>query len=479
MSHNLPAIPPGAKPPAQHGRKTVRHLAQATALVDRIADRLLPYDASEQGSPDQRARPTILVGMLVMFLLFGVIGLWAALVPLATGAVAAGKVVVEANRKEIQHLEGGIVKELLVKEGQSVRAGELLVRLDNTTASARSELLRGQMLAAQASEARLIAERDNAAEIVFPSELMALEQSDAKVHEIIDTQRRLFATRKESVEGQIGVLNQKIAQSGEEIQGLREQVTSANRQIKLLDEEIETVSGLLNAGNATKPRLLALKRQQADLVGQRGQAQAMISRAEQTINEAKISIINQRTEFLNKVVAELKETQGQLSDLVEQSRAATDVARRIDILAPIDGKVTGLAVHTIGGVVKPGETLMSLVPHDDKLIVEARISPLDIDQVREGLEAKVRLTAFKQRFVKPVDGTVVNVSADRFDDQRTGEAYFIARIEIPQRELALQPDMKLSPGMPAETLIVTGKRTMLSYLTSPIRDSFSRAFREQ
>ena len=479
MTKGLPALPPGARLPAQHGRKTVRQLAKVTAVVDTLANRLLPFDAEEKGAPDARARPTIVAGIVVMFLLFGVIGMWAALVPLATGAVAPGKVVVEANRKEIQHLEGGIVKELLVKEGQAVKAGEILVRLDNTTASARSELLRGQKVSAQASEARLVAERDNIAEITFPEELLSVEATDTKVHEILDTQRRLFSTRKEAVEGQIGVLNQKIAQSGEEIRGLREQISSANRQIALLDEEIKTVSGLLSAGNATKPRLLALKRQQAELVGQRGQSQAMISRAEQTINEAKIAIINQRTEFLNKVVAELKETQGQLSDLVEQSRAASDVARRIEIAAPIDGTVTGLAIHTIGGVVKPGETLMALVPQHDKLIVEARISPLDIDQVRTGLEAKVRLTAFKQRFTKPVTGKVVTVSADRFDDQRTGEGYFIARIEIPQSEIAKQSKLKLSPGMPADTLIVTGKRTMLSYLTSPIRDSFSKAFREQ
>ncbi len=479
MKKNLPAVPPGSKAIVQHGRGTIARLSAATALVDKLADRILPFDAGNMGAPEQRARPTIMVGIALMFLLFGVVGLWAAVVPLATGAVAPGKIVVDSSRKEIQHLEGGIVKELLVKEGDAVKNGQVLVKLDNTSAQARSDLLRGQKLAAAASEARLVAERDDKPTLSFPNEWLAIEATDPKVHEALDTQRRLFKTRREAVEGQISVLNQKIAQSAEEVNGLRQQIFSANRQIALLEEEISTVQGLLSAGNATKPRLLALKRQQAELVGQRGQSQAMISRAQQTINEAKISIINERTEFLNKVVAELKETQVQLSDLEEQSRAASDIARRIEIKAPLDGTVTGLQVHTIGGVVKPGQTLLTLVPVDDRLIVESRVQPIDIDVVHAGLTAQVRLTAFKQRFTRPISGTVVNISADRFEDQRTGEGYFTARIEIPQSELKKLGKLKISAGMPAEALIVTGKRTMLSYLVSPIRESFSRAFRDQ
>jgi HlyD family type I secretion membrane fusion protein len=206
---------------------------------------------------------------------------------------------------------------------------------------------------------------------------------------------------------------------------------------------------------------------------------AMASRAEQTINESKIDIINQRTDFLNKVVADLKDTQLQLSTLEEQGRASADVVRRIDVTAPIAGTVTGLAIHTIGGVIQPGETMMTLVPSDDRLVVEAHVSPQDIDAVHAGLIAQVRLTAFKMRYLRPVKGTVQTVSADRFDDQKTNDSYYIARIEIPQSELADIGNRKLTPGMPAEALIVTGHRTMLSYLVHPIRESFGHAFHDQ
>ena len=481
---HLPAIPPGAKPPAprythNHGRSTVRFLQRFTRWIDSMAARLLPYDAGNQFAPDQRARPTILIGLVLMIILFGIVGTWASLVPLAAGAIAPGRVVAENNSKEVQHLEGGIVKEILVHEGDVVKAGQLLMRMDNTNAASKNEQVRGQYISTKATEARLIAERDNAPSITFAPDLLQQEATDPKVKEALETQRRLFKTRREGVEGQISVLNQKIAQSGEEIKGLREQVSADSKQLDLLNQEITVVEGLLKSGNALKPRLLALQRNEADILGQRGQSQAMISRANQTINESKIAIINQRTTFLNSVVSDLKDTQVQLSTLEEQSRASADVVRRIDVTAPIDGTVTGLQIHTIGGVVKPGETMMSLVPSGDTLVVEAHVNPQDIDSVHPGLVAQVRLTAFKMRYLRPVSGTVKTVSADRFDDANTHESYYLARIEIPQSELADIGKVKLTPGMPADTLIVTGTRTMLSYVVHPIRESFGHAFHDQ
>lgn len=480
MKKNLPSIPPGAKPPVPaKPRNTVRQLQHATHLIDRLATHIIPYDPNNQSSPEQRARPTILIGLSLLFFLFGIIGLWAALVPLASGAVAPGKVMVDSNRKEIQHLEGGIIKEILVKEGDVVAEGQVLLRMDNTTAQARSNLIRGQYLTAKASEARLVAERDNKETVTFPTELTSIEATDAQVKEILETQRRLFETRREAMTGQVDVLNQKMAQSEQEIRGYREQASAASTQINLLGEEISVVQGLLAKGNALKPRLLALQRNQAELMGQRGQAQAMISRANQTINEAKIAILNQKNDYVNRANTELKDVQTQLSDLSEQGLAASDIVRRVEVKAPLAGTVTGLAVHTVGGVVQPGQTLMTLVPTGEKLIVEARISPTDIDVVHDGLNAQVRLTAFHMRTLRPVKGTVVTVSADRFENERTGEAYYTARVEIPQSELKDVGDLKLTPGMPAEVLIVTGSRTMLSYLVRPIRESFGHAFHEQ
>ncbi|MFM9889069.1 MAG: HlyD family type I secretion periplasmic adaptor subunit [Rickettsiales bacterium] len=481
MKKHFPTITPGAQPftPRVHGRTTVRGLQRATRFVDRMAARLLPFDESAIDTPDHRARPMILIGLVTMFVLFGIIGTWSALMPLATGAIAPGRVVAESNRKDIQHLEGGIVKEILVHDGDAVKEGQVLIRLDNTSAQARSQQVLSQYLGAKASEARLIAERDNKPEITFPPELLAQETTNSKVKEALDTQRRLFNARREAVTGQINVNNQKIAQTGQEIRGLREQINSASRQSELLGQEITVVDGLLKTGNAVRPRLLALQRQQADIIGQRGSAQAQVSRAEQTINESKINIINVKNDFLNKVVAELKDTQTQVATLEEQARATSDVVRRIEITAPIDGLVTGSQLHTVGGVVQPGETLLSISPTNDRLVVEAHVNPQDIDVVHTGLKAQVRLTAFKTRYLRPVEGTVTTVSADRFDDPKSQESYYTARIEIPQQELQDLGNIKLTPGMPAEALIVTGNRTMISYFIGPIRDSFGHAFHDQ
>ncbi len=478
---NLPAAVPGAVPATRkRGRREVTAMRNSTHWLDTIAGRLLPYDAMNQLAPDQRARPTILMGLMLMFILFGIVGLWAAVVPLSAGAIAQGKVMSESNRKEIQHLEGGIIKEILVKDGDVVKSGQVLVKLDSTNAKARSEQVLGQYLAAKATESRLIAERDSKDSITFPAEYIQQEATNAKVKEALETQRNLFATRRSALEGQISVLNQKAAQSGEEMRGLREQIAAANTQIGLLSQEITTVQGLLATGNALKPRLLNLQRQQADLMGQRGNAQAMVSRASQVASEAKISIINAKNKFMNQVAAELKETQVQLSNLEEQARASTDVARRVEVTAPLAGTVTGLNVHTVGGVVQPGAVLLSLVPADDRMIVEARINPQDIDAVHAGLIAQVRLTAFKSRYLRPIEGKVITVSADRVDDPTSNTSYFVARVEIPQAELAaLGKDIKLTSGMPADVLIVTGTRTMLSYIVRPIRESFGHAFHDQ
>ena len=477
---NLPAIPPGARAPVPlPARTTVKQLQRATGLVDRLAERIIPYDAGHANAPEQSARPTILMGVLLVVLLFGVVGIWAALWPLASGAVAPGKVVVDSNVKDIQHLEGGIVKDILVRNGDVVSAGQVLLRLDNTSAQSRSDEIRGQYLAAKATEARLVAMRDGLREVTFPPELLAGEATDPKLHEILDTQRRLFVTKREALNGQVSVLNQKMAQSQQEINGLRQQVNSSDTQIQLLDEEIAVKKELLEKGNALRPQLLALQRTRAQIGGQRGESLAMISRAGQTINEAKIAILNQKNQVLNDAVSELKETQVQLSTLEERARTSADITKRIEITSPINGTITKLNVHTVGGVVRPGDTLLSVVPTNDKLIVEAHVSPNDIASVHDGLAAQVRLTAFRMRYLRPVKGTLTTVSPDRIDDPRTGEAYYLARVEIPQSELAALGNLQLTPGMPAETLIVTGSRTMLSYFVQPIRDSFGHAFHEQ
>ncbi len=469
---------------AEGEEKSVAVLARkGIRLLDRVGEYVMPPVQQEPDSPEAISGRSIRVGMFALLLFFGVFGLWSAIAPLNSAAVAGGHVILDSNRKTIQHLEGGIIKEILVKEGDKVKKGEALVRLDETAAQARLDLLSGQSIAARATEARLLAERDNREDIVFPDDLLRLEQTHhAVVEENLDSQRRLFDSRRKNVEGQIAILHQKIEQFKKEIEGLKSQKNSADEQIGFLQEEIGAVRKLLASGNASKPRLLALERNKAAIDGERGDYVARISRSQQSIAEAEISMINLRNDFLNDVVGELRETQVQIADLEERIRASADTVVRINILAPISGVITGLKVHTLGGVIAPGEPIMDIVPQDDKLIVEAKVQPRDIDVVRAGLIARVRLSAYKSRKVPPVEGTVQQISADRFQDERTGEAYYLARIEISYDELdklKKLEEVELYPGMPADVLIVTGSRTFLSYMFTPLTDSLSHAFREQ
>jgi HlyD family type I secretion membrane fusion protein len=480
-NRQLPSVYRSLAPkPINTTHAVIRGMRQVTALTDRLGQPLestvLPQDAA---SPDVLAARATHVGVTLAILLFGVFGLWAALWPLATGAVATGKVVLDSSRKTIQHLEGGIVKEILVKEGQKVTAGDVLVRLDATTANSKRDVQRSQYIAVRAGEARLIAERDGLDAITFPQELMALEGKDAEVTEQMDTQRRLFATRKANLKEQMDALQQRINQGQEEIGGLRQQVSAAGEQLRLLNEEIAMVQSLVNSGNAVRSRLLALQRSAAQIGGMRGEAMASIGRANQQINESRVNLANKKTEYMNQVINDLRDAQVQSANLGEQLRSAQAIAQRIDITAPLSGQVVGLNIHTVGGVIAPGEKLMDIVPTGDKLVIEAMVNPQDIDQVHVGLKSRVRLTAYKQRKIHPVEGTVTTVSADRFDEPENNRSFYKARIEIPAEEMADMKNVELTPGMPAEVLIVTGSRTMLSYLLDPIRYGFGRAFREE
>jgi HlyD family type I secretion membrane fusion protein len=430
------------------------------------------------GSPLSLARKSVRIGMICILLFFGVLVGWAAIAPLSSAAIAPGEVVVDSNRKTIQHLEGGIVEELLVKEGDDVRAGDALVRLNETQSKARLDLFEGQYYIAKASEARLIAERDGSKKISFPLELVEREEQYPEIAKAMESQRRLFDTRRKSLSGKIKVQRKKIRQYKEEIRGLQSQATSAENQIALLREEISVVKKLLEEGNAVRPRLLALERHVAQLEGERGEDLALISRANQSIAEADLNIINLRNDLMNLVNSELKDTQLQLSDLEERIRSSSDIMDRVVITAPIDGKITGMQFHTIGGVIAPGQPIMDIVPLNDKLIIEAKVKPNDIDAVREGMEARIRLTAYRARKVPTIIGKLIYLSADRFTDEASGLGYFLARIEVNPGEIEQIDHVELYPGMPADVLIVTGERTVLSYLFDPITDSFYHAFRE-
>ncbi len=426
---------------------------------------------------DRTIRGPFLLGCGVIALCIGGLGLWSSGAPLAGAAIAAGEVTVESNRKTVQHLEGGIIGEILVTDGDRVNAGDVLVRLDETKPRTSLEALHGRFYAGLAREARLIAEREDAAEISFPAEL--LQAGHPAAAEAMAGQRRIHAARRAWVEGQVAILQKQIAQLREEITALDAQVRSETRQSELIAEEAEGVKTLVDRGLERRPRLLALQRAAEEINGRRSDHLGQIARAQQKIGEAELQIADLQNRRIDEIMRELRTVQDELFDIRERMVAARDVLKRIEIRAPRDGIVVNRRVHTVGGVVTPGEAILDIVPQSEELMIDARVRMDDIDIVRPGMKAQIRLVAYKQRWTPTVDGLVRTVSADRLQDERTGETYFIARVEVDRDSLATLPGAELYPGMPAEVLIMTAPRTALDYMLSPITASLTKAFREQ
>ncbi len=418
------------------------------------------------------------VGLFVIALFFGGFGSWAALAPLGSAAIATGVISVEGSRKTIQHFEGGIISQILVKDGDVVKKGDALIVLDNTQAEASLQLVYGRKMVALAELARLEAERDNAASIDFDEWLLSRSE-DPNVLKAMESQRNIFEARLLARQGQITILNQKISQLDEEIKGLQNQILSTNEQTKLINLELKDVATLVKKKLAKTTRLRALQRNAAELSGAKSQSVARIAQSRQAIGEIQLQITELQNAVLNEAVADLKNVQAQLFDLEEQERSSRDVLNRTEIVAPTSGVVVSMAVHTAGGVIRSGEPLMELVPMDQALLVQAKVNPSDIDVVHIGASARITFPAFSQRDVSPADGSVINVSADSLTDERTGESYYQALVKIDNLEVANINIEQLRPGMQADIMIATGEQTALQYFLKPILTSFNRAMKEQ
>ena len=417
------------------------------------------------------------LGAIVIVLFFGGFGAWAAFAPLESAAIVQGVLSVGGKRKTVQHLEGGIVAGILVGEGDTVAAGQTLVVLDDTRPRATLSLLEGQYRSAAALKARLEAERDGMARVRYPEWLRRAVET-AGAGDFLATQNRIFRARAQSLDNRTAIHRQRIAQLREEVLGLREEIAAQDRQIGLLEEEIGGLRRLVEKGFEGKPRLLALERRQAEVEGERARNRARIARVEQRVGETRLTIAELGNARRNEVVAELREVETRMSDLRERVSAARDVFSRTRITAPVSGTVVDLRVFTRGAVVGRGQPLMDVVPAGDALVIEARVDPIDIDAVYPRLPAQVRLTAFSHLETPILSGAVLGVSADRLIDERTGIPYYAARIALDPDQPALA-DLELQPGMPAEVMIVTGRRTAFSYLLKPILASFGRALREE
>jgi len=423
-------------------------------------------------------RSTVMAGVAVLGVTFGGFGLWAAVAPLSSAAIAPGVVAVAGSNKQVQHLEGGVVKALYVKEGDRVAAGDVLIELDPTRAAAQVDMVRGQLDATEALVARLIAERDARTEIPFPETLVA-RAGNSDVDAILNGQRMLFEARRNALDGQVTILQQRKAQAQEQITGLTAQKDSHDRQIALIEDELKGLKDLNQKGYAPKTRILALEREASRLIGERGQHLGDIARIQQTIGETDLQIIQVRRTFEEEVATQLREAQTQQFDLRERLRAAEDVLLRTTIRAPSAGVVVGLKVHTIGGVIPPGEVLAQIVPDEDELVIEAQLQVTDIDSVRPGMPADVKFSAFKQNITPTIHGKVSTISADRLTDPRTGAPYYSVRITVPDEEIDRLGGAQIVPGMPADAFIQTGEHTALDYLVRPLVQVIERSFREE
>lgn len=414
------------------------------------------------------------IGLLMFFLVFGVFGIWATVAPIEGAAHAPGSVTVRSNRQLVQHLEGGIVKEIVARNGDQVRAGDALLILDDTQPLAQLEIANLQYLAMRAMEARLVAERDDLEQINFPADLSAVAQN---AQSEISSQTQVFFTRKASLDGSVEVLEQRIGQLQSRLGGLKALQQSKQDLADSFAEELRDVESLLIEGFADKNRLRELERNAAQLRGEAAELTASISSTEIEIGETRLQILQQEREFQNEVANQLAEVQTGLKDATERVTALRSIVERTTITAPVDGIVNGMQIHTVGGVVPPGQSLADIVPQNEELIVEARISPMDIDRVAIGQEAMVRFSSFSSS-VPNIFGNVINVSADALTDPNTGMTYYSARVEVTPVGLRDLGNLTLIPGMPADVFITTGSRTLLQYMMKPISSAMARSFIE-
>ncbi len=417
------------------------------------------------------------VGIGILLAGVGGFGAWAALAPIDSAAVAPGVVTVELNRKTVQHLEGGIVRAILVREGDRVAPGDLLLRLDDTQALAQREIVRSQYLAGRALEVRLVAERDGYGEVTFPDDLLSAGD-DPRVKEAIAGQQQVFAARARALSGETEVLAQRIEQLNEQIRGLEALSASKINRIASYQGEIKDFQKLFDKGLTDRLRLREMERLAAELEGERAEHQAAVAAARVKIGETRLEMVQLQRRQQTEVTQELRDVQAKLFDLRERMRALEDTVARTEVKAPVGGAVVGLAVHTVGGVVNPGGRILDIVPQDERLIVEAHVSPNDADRVSSGLEAQLRFSAFNLRTTPTVAGRVVTVSGDRIADPATKESYYLARIEVTREGIEDLRGLSLLPGMPVDVMIKTGERTFFEYLLKPLTDRVAKAFRE-
>ena len=456
--------------------KIPRFIHVISERLEKWATELLPTAAP--GSSSYSIHRHLLAGGLIVLLLAGGVGGWAATTQIAGALIAQGSVVVDSNVKKVQHPTGGVVGKLNVQDGDRVKAGDILVQLDDTITRANLAIVTKGLDELAARKSRLEAERDGAESVTFPRMLLA-HADEAPVAIAIANERKLFELRRSARLGQKAQLRQRITQLQDEIGGLNAQQEAKAREISLIGKELDGVRELWKNNLVQITRLTALERDAARLEGERAQLIAAVAQTKGKISETELQIIQIDQDLSSEVAKDMREVDAKYGEFVERKVAAEDQLKRIDIRAPQDGVVLESKVHTVGGVIQAGDAIMLIVPETDNLQVEAKISPRDIDQIQVGQSAMLRFSAFNLRTTPEINGTITRIAADTTADQRTGQTYYNTRIAMTKGEIARLGEVKLIPGMPVEAFVQTGERSVMSYLMKPLQDQFMRAFREK
>lgn len=423
-------------------------------------------------------RGTTLFGISVVSLF--VIGgmMWSSMASLSGAVIASGVVGVEGSKKTIQHLEGGIINTIRIKDGDRVKAGDVLIVLDDTRVLSRMQDLRNRVRTLAAREARLRTERANLTEIDFDHEVLQ-DQNDPEVTAITQQQISQLQTRRENISSSQGILDKKIAQLNEQAGGIQKQLTGVREQLRLIQEEIATVKDMLEKGYDRRPRLLALQRAEAELIAQEGELISSVAGIQEAIGETELRSIGIRTEYMEEVDSLLSSTQAERTSIEKSYWESVDELKRTSVVSPADGVVLDLKFTTVGGVLRPGEPIMEIVPDEEDLIINARLRPQDIDEVTQGMEAHIIFPSYIQRYMHRIAGELIHISADTMTDSQTNEIYFLAKVRVDINDLEKQvQDVNLTSGMPAEVYLKTQDRTLIEYLFQPVSRTFERAMRE-
>jgi len=462
----------------------IKKLYAATEVVGGWARSLaaaLPWGLGKAGpssSASESIRRHILAGSVLIGVLVIGLGGWASTAQISGALIAQGSIVVDSNVKKVQHPTGGVVGELFVRDGDHVKAGDVLIRLDETVTRANLSIVNKGLIDLYARKARLAAERDGADTMPVPPEL-ANRLNEPEVKEELASERKLFELRHQDRLGQKQQLQERITQLQQQIAGLAAQQSAKDKGLALIEQELAGVRDLWQKNLVQLNRLTSLQREEARLEGERGQIIAQAAEAKGKIAEIQLQIIQVDQDVSSDVAKEMRETDSKIGEYVERKVTAEDQLKRTDIRAPQDGIVFQSTANTIGGVIAAGDPIMLIVPESDNLMVEVKVDPKDIDKVAFGQKVVLRFTSFNVRTTPELNGTVSRMAADTSTDQRTGISYYLVRIAMSVDEMKRLGDTKLTPGMPVEAFIETGERTMLSYLIKPLHDQLMHAFREK